>query len=535
VKTPQSSSEDLPDIGTDELEPSTRARDDATGRTRLTRNVLSSWAGYLVFIAAGFIMPRMIDAHLGQVLLGIWDFCWSLVTYLRITQLGIGASINRYISRHRADQDYDGLNRTASSVMGVQLVAACIAALITATLVFLLPRMFGNRLGSHIVEAQWIVGWLGASVAFDMAFNVYRGILTGCHRWDLHNMIDAVSYAAAVALMLTVLRLGGGIDLVAFSYFLGDLVWQIVRCVFAYRVCPELRIRARSANLRTARKMLAFGFKSAINPMSRLILTQANALQVTWVLGPAALAVYNRPNALVRNVEAFVNKLALILVPTASSMQASGKTEDLRELVLQTTRSATAFALPAMVFLGVLGGDVLNVWMGPAYARGDLLALIAFGYLLPLIQQPAIGVLRGMNQHRFVAMSSIASAVVGIILSFLFVGIWQWGLVGAALAVGLPMTIGNGVLLGAYTCRQFSIGPVEFVRRALAVPAACCVPLAAALVVLRTAPIQSPALRVAAGAVVSAGVLLPLYWRFLLPPTTKHRLLKRIGLSAVPV
>jgi O-antigen/teichoic acid export membrane protein len=332
--------------------------------------------------------------------------------------------------------------------------------------------------------------------------------------------------------MLTVLQFGGGIEHVAFSYFLGDLIWQIVRCMFAYRVCPELSIRARSASLQTARKMFAFGFKSAINPMSRLILTQANALQITWVLGPAALAVYTRPNALVRHVEAFVQKLALILVPTASSMQASGKAEDLRELVLQSTLSAAAFAFPAMVFLAAFGGDVLNVWMGSAYARGDLLAFIAVGYLTPLILQPAIGILRGMNQHRFVALISVVSAVVGIFLSFLFVGMWQWGLLGAALAVGLPMSIGNGVLIAAYACHEFSIGVIEFVRRAFAVPAACSLVLAAALVALRTAPIQSPGLKVLAGAVLSAAVLAPLYWRFLLPPVTKHRLLKRIGLAA---
>ena len=53
--------------------------EDLTGRDRLVSNVLFSWGGNFVFIIAGFIMPRMIDRRLGQELLGIWDFAWSLV------------------------------------------------------------------------------------------------------------------------------------------------------------------------------------------------------------------------------------------------------------------------------------------------------------------------------------------------------------------------------------------------------------------------------------------------------------------------
>jgi len=45
--------------------------DDRTGQDRMFRNVIASWAGHLVFIIAGFVMPRQIDQTIGQVGLGI--------------------------------------------------------------------------------------------------------------------------------------------------------------------------------------------------------------------------------------------------------------------------------------------------------------------------------------------------------------------------------------------------------------------------------------------------------------------------------
>jgi len=39
---------------------------------RMTRNVLFSWAGQIVFLNRRFLLPRFIDRHIGQAGLGVW-------------------------------------------------------------------------------------------------------------------------------------------------------------------------------------------------------------------------------------------------------------------------------------------------------------------------------------------------------------------------------------------------------------------------------------------------------------------------------
>src|SRR5262245_12669966 len=67
---------------------SVRGDPDPSGRDRLAWNVLAGWAGYAVEVATGFVLPRMMDHHLGQATLGVWDFAWSCVAYFRFAQVG---------------------------------------------------------------------------------------------------------------------------------------------------------------------------------------------------------------------------------------------------------------------------------------------------------------------------------------------------------------------------------------------------------------------------------------------------------------
>ena len=96
---------------------------DRSGRDRMAWNIMASWGGHAVFVVAGFLMPRLIDEHLGQSSLGIWDFSWSIVSYFVLAQVGVGSSVNRYISKFRTAGDVDGL-RAGPAAVPVVVVAA---------------------------------------------------------------------------------------------------------------------------------------------------------------------------------------------------------------------------------------------------------------------------------------------------------------------------------------------------------------------------------------------------------------------------
>ena len=107
---------------------------DWSGRRRLAANVLSSWAGHLVFIVSGFVMPRLIDGEIGQDALGVWDFAWSLIAYFGLVQGGVVSSVNRFVARYRAVNDVEGVNRAVSTVTVILVVMGLAVIGLTAGL-----------------------------------------------------------------------------------------------------------------------------------------------------------------------------------------------------------------------------------------------------------------------------------------------------------------------------------------------------------------------------------------------------------------
>ncbi len=497
--------------------------EDFTGRDRIMKNVFASWAGHLVFVIAGFVMPRLIDRSVGQAALGVWDFAWSLVSYFGLAGLGIGSSVNRYVAKYRAVGDEKSMCEIVSSAMAVQFATAVLVAILSISLAIALPRIFSGRLGDQIEIARWVVALLGSGLAIQMGFDAFRGVITGCHRWDLHNAINAGSYGVTVIGMIVALSMGGGLKSLGVVNLVSVAVTEILRSRVAHRVCPELKVRISFVNRGDIKKVFKYGGKSVVAGLPPLLLVQGSSLLVASYLGPAALAVFSRPNGLIRSVQTFLNKFAFVLTPTAGSLQSSGQNEEIRRLVTQATLVSVSLALPIVLLLSIQGDLILRIWMGPRYEMGALLTVLAVGYFIPLTQQPAITILSGMNQHGKIGIVGISIATAGIAIGSGLALFYGLGLFHASLLVAIPMAI-NGVFVAVHVCRKMNIPLGVYVKETFWRPTICCVPFAGCLFIGRLVFTASPALVLGAGCFSGSILLGLLYWRFVLPGEARSRI-----------
>jgi O-antigen/teichoic acid export membrane protein len=500
---------------------------DLTGRDRMFGNVAASWAGQLVFIAAGFIMPRQIDHHLGQSGLGVWDFGWTIVNYLYLTQVGVGASVNRYVAKHRAVGDVQGLTRTISAAFVLQIAAGCMAFLVTALSAMVLPALFRLRLGEDVAVARTVIALLGASIAVRMVFQVFSGVVTGCHRWDLHNLLNAASYALTVTGMLVALSFGGGLTAMSAVYLAGTMLNELVRTVLAYRVCPELRISIRAVRWEDARDLISFGAKLSSIDAVKVLVAQLTSLLVMGHLGVATLAVYSRLSALLRQTQTIGYKLSLPLTPMASSLQGSGRDAEIRELFIDSTRSAAYLVWPILIMLALVGDTIVLLWMGPRYDQPLVLACMALGMMLPLSQQPMEMILIGLNLHGRFAAFSIGGAIISFAASVVALGWLNWNLLGLV-GIGLFVANVDASWVAVNTCRRLSIPVRTYFADAYSGPIACCLPFAASLALLQLVPFERPEYHLACACGLAVLILGPLYWRRLMNAERRESVIKFI-------
>jgi O-antigen/teichoic acid export membrane protein len=514
-------------------------KEDLTGRDRLVSNVVFSWAAHFVFIIAGFIMPRMIDRRLGQELLGVWDFAWSLVTYFHLVQAGVASAVNRYVARYRACDDTAGVNRIVSSASCILGVSALLVLGLTIALALLLPRFFGTRLGEDVLKAQWVVFFLGASLAVQVCFSAFGGVITGCHRWELQNIINSGWQAAIVAGMIVALLIGEGLRVLAVINFVGMVLAGATKVVLAHRVCKHLRVRISLIRWRTIRNLYVFGGKTLMPGISRMLLNQTTNILIVAYLGPAALALYARPRSLIRHIDTLVRKMAMVLIPTTSSLQGTGDVKGIKELLLKSVRYSLYLVLPMVLLLVIFGDQVLQFWMGPRYANGLIPAILAVGFLAAMAQTPLVDILVGLNAHGRAGLAQLIASLCSVGLAILTLGVLKWGLVGTAVAVTLPLTIMNVVYLPLLARRRIGLNVRQYFLSVTMAPAVHTLPFTICLLVARLVFRAAPLMGLALGALVGGAVLLILYWRYVLPERLKmwmlhypRRLMRSAGWSA---
>jgi len=509
-----------------------KVKEDLTGRDRLVSNVIFSWVGHFVFIVAGFILPRMIDRRLGQELLGVWDFAWSIVSYFNLVELGVGGSVNRYVAKYRIVGDIGGVNRTVSSASFILGVTGILIFGITIIVSLLLPQLFGTRLGENVNEAQGVILFLGASVAVQIALGVFGGILMGCHRWKLQNLVMSTGHAVTIVGMIIALVMGGGLRAISVIFLIGDTFFiRLIRVILAYRVCKGLRLGLSMVGWKMIRELYVFGGKSLIPILSKMLLSQTTSVLIVVYLGPASLALYSRPFSLVRHIEQLVLKIAAVLRPTVSAMQSADDLQGIRELLKKSVRYSLYMVLPMVLVLSFFGDAIMQFWMGPRYANWIIPAILAIGFLAYLVQSPAVQVLAGLNAHGRAGLAQLIASLCSAGLVVIVLGFLKWGLVGAALAVTLPMTLMNVIYLPQLVCRRVGLNLREYLVSVTLGPLLHILPFAMCLLVARLIFHTNLLLGLIIGGTAGGAFLAVVYFQYVLPDRIRRRLIRFIGLK----
>jgi O-antigen/teichoic acid export membrane protein len=481
-------------------------------------------------MASGLLVPRLIDHRLGRELLGVWDLSWSLALSLTVMQSGFGATVGRFVAGRRAVDDGAGLNTITSSAACLFVGMAVLVAAATVLLAALVPTLWRGRLGPHTAEAQAVVLLLGLAMAVQVSGQWATGVLTGCHRWEIHNAVTSGAQILILAGMLIILAQGNcRLHYLAAAYLVVQCVERLVRISLVRHICPDLQVRPGLATRDACRRLLHHGGKSLLSGSSWPVVSQGVALAIGSTMGPAPLALYARAQALARIACTLVLRYVAVLRPTASALHACGRHEDLQHLLSSASRTGAYIALPPLLVLGLQGDNVLHVWMGAQYANAAVTAALALGTLGFVMQQPSIGVLAGMNRHGRPSALSLGGAVAAVTCSTV-AALVNTGLAGVALSAAVPLAVFGFLVVPRAACRVVQMPFGEFLRDCWTRPLLSAAPLACSLLAAQWILDEHPALSLCVGGGVGAFAMVPLYWRAL-PRSWRQRLTRRIGLQ----
>jgi O-antigen/teichoic acid export membrane protein len=446
------------------------AESEPTGKRRLLASVAANWAGFAAQLAAAFFVSPVLVHALGDRRYGVWSLIESVLAYLMLLDLGVAASVVRYVARFDATGDREALNRLFSTTLCI--FAAAGAAIFALTLLAAFPAFALLPVPTDLAaEGRWMLVLLGLNLAVGLPMNVFACVLDGLGRYPAKSAVRTVGVIVRSVALVVVIRSGGGLLAVAAILTAHTVLEHVALAVAAYRYLPALRFSFRLVNGETFRAVRGYSAHAFLAMVAGRISFQTDALVIGAFLPPQHITYFALAGRLTEYAKDALRVATTVLTPAVSALEAKGDDTAIREVFVNSTRYVLWLILPVQLGLLLFGRPFLALWMGQEYATASYptLAILAAPLGLALAQSVSVRILYGLGLLRWYAWATLAEALANLVLSIGLVRLL--GIEGVALGTAIPSVLLNGAV-AVFVCRHLGVGAGQYLCRSLLRPCA---------------------------------------------------------------
>ncbi|HEY7283985.1 MAG TPA: oligosaccharide flippase family protein, partial [Vicinamibacterales bacterium] len=436
----------------------------------------------------GLLVLPFNVAHLGKAAYGLWILTTSVTAYFSVLDLGYSGAQVRFVAHYRARRDAGALNEILSTMFCVFGGVGVVVYLVAILIAVFLGHLFKLD-PDQIATGRTVLLIVSASFAFGMPFSVFGGVINGFQRYDLNNIVGAVSSIVAAVVNVAVVLAGYGlVPLVVATTTVRLLTYWVYRAN-AYRVFPQLRIRLHSFSPARLKEVTSFSVYMLLIDWANKINYSVDAVVIGMFLNTGAVAVWTVGQRLAETTQRLTNQLNEVLFPSVVDSHTSDRSGRLRRILLEGTRLSLASVLPMAGTLVVLARPLVQAWVGKTFTSQELDAAVLVLQILAITVMVRVGsatagtLLKGAGRHRLLAFTNVTTATVNLVLSIALIG--RFELPGVAVATLVPVSLGAALILLPAGCARVGVSPGQLLVAAIWPAAWPVVPMIAWAVAIR--------------------------------------------------
>lgn len=398
------------------------------------RNSLVALSVFAVNFLLQFVSRKVFLEHLGTEVLGLNTTATSLLQFLNLAELGVGAAITFSLYKPLAEKDYNTINEIVSVQGWLYRNIAYFVIGGSAIMMCFFPWIFGKmQLPLWYAYASFGVLLFSSLLSY---FINYRQIVLTANQQEYK-----IQSSYRVALLIKIL-----FQIVCLSYFENGYVWWLLlEVVFAIvaslwlnavikKTCPYLDTNiSRGKELKEKYPVIITKIKQFFfHKIAGYVLTQTSSIIIYAYTTLSLVALYGNYMIIINGIISLLNAIFNGMAASVGNLVSEANKERIlgvfRELF--TSRFYIVTTLAFGIF--ILANPFITHWIGPEYKLGtSTLALIVLTFYL--------------NTHRSVVDSFINAYG-------LFKDIWA-PIVEATLNIGCSVLLGyffglNGILTG---------------------------------------------------------------------------------------
>ncbi|MBI4463146.1 MAG: oligosaccharide flippase family protein, partial [Acidobacteria bacterium] len=317
---------------------------------RLLRNIFSNYARLAISGLIGFLLTPILFHSLQPENYAILVFGLGTVVALQGLELGLYATVERFVSDLAARGQHAELRRLVSSAFYLQAGLGVLGAIALLLLSSFLARFFHVE-GTAAASGRVVLIWLGLSLVFQLPGNTLRAFLEGCQDFHLANAVDVLVQLLRASFIIVLLWKGFGLGTIAVVFPAAALA-QLVAMLFSLR-WATLRFWPNPADvdLNSLRSVSRFAGLTFVSENAGWYFSQLDIFLAARLLPLPNLAIL----AVARRFPWALTQLCLqplhAAYPLLPAAEARGERSLTQKFFYLATRNLLALALPIAVAL----------------------------------------------------------------------------------------------------------------------------------------------------------------------------------------
>ena len=435
----------------------------------MLKHIFSNWMGLIVLGSiSAILMPAMVHG-LGSLYYGMWVLVGSLIDYSGLLDLGMRATVFRYVAYFKGADRRSDLNETFATGLVIAVSAMCLCASAFFGLAFVLPSFFKFG-GADKVTFFRVILLMGASLSIAIPGQFLSAYLRGLDRFDLYNLGLIVHGILRGALLLIILKMGFGIIPVTTGVLAGAIFFLVLHWRLVRWADQGLTVSFKQLNWRRTREMFSFGFYSFVYNSGETLRYSTDSFVIGRMLTVALVTPFSVATRLMEYFKTLSGGVSGPLMVRITGLTGKERHHELRTEFLRSTR----FSMLLCLFIGGLlivdGKTLIRLWVGPQYLISySILVVLTIAYIALLGQTPSsLLVFAHARHHRALSWWTLAEGALNLLLS-----VWwarKYGLLGVALGTAIPLIASKVLVQPWYALRDLSISWWRYFRQGLARP-----------------------------------------------------------------
>jgi len=436
---------------------------------RLFINSISSVLTLLVQLGIGFLLVPYILHHLTKEVYGIWALTGSFFAYSGLLTLGLNSAVNRYVPIYLVNRDWDSMNRVVSTTMYFYTICGIIILVVT----FFITLNFADWFKipeNYKTASMWVVAITGIGIATLVPFSVFSAVLTGLQRYDVQSVSRTSSRLIRVIGIIILFSNGFGIIALSIISVAANMLHQLMVAIFAVKGCKEIKFKRRLVSWLVFRDMISYSINSFLYAAGSLIQLQAGKLLIGVMIGASFVTEYEMPSVLLLQLTALVMAGSRVMKPAASSLDAQKKHEQVKMMFLYGIKYAFMIVIPATMLILIYGKAIMSIWLGDIpFLQSSLkvLMILVIPEMFRLGYVSAYFVVVGLGRHKVFGISTLATGIFSIILSYILESMLHLGVVSVAIGFAIPNFITSALIIPLYCAKVVELRYIKMLYQSL--------------------------------------------------------------------